>query len=59
MMNLWSWENGYDYYLTIDRRDNYQGYSPANCRWITNREQQFNKRKHQDAGIGAVGSKTP
>lgn len=40
----WSIENGYNDDLTIDRIDNEKGYSPQNCRWITNSEQQLNKR---------------
>ena len=39
----WSMENGYNDDLTIDRIDNEKGYSPENCRWITNAEQQLNK----------------
>ena len=31
---------------TIDRIDNNKGYTPDNCRWITNGEQQFNKRNN-------------
>lgn len=34
------WELG----LTIDRRNNDKGYCKKNCRWITNKEQQMNKR---------------
>jgi len=31
--------------LTIDRRDNDKGYSPDNCRWITQTQQLQNKRR--------------
>lgn len=46
----WAIENGYDEnapfgQCTIDRIDNEKGYSPDNCRWITNEEQQKNKRR--------------
>ena len=40
----WSMDNGYREDLTIDRIDNQKGYSPDNCRWITNLEQQNNKK---------------
>lgn len=40
----WSMQNGYCDDLTIDRIDNEKGYFPENCRWITNAEQQLNKR---------------
>lgn len=39
----WSIENGYQDNLTIDRIDVNGNYEPSNCRWITNKEQQFNK----------------
>lgn len=42
----WAMENGYQENLTIDRIDNSKGYSPDNCRWITNKEQQRNKRNN-------------
>lgn len=32
--------------LTLDRRDNAQGYSPANCHWITPMQQARNKRNN-------------
>lgn len=44
----WSYEHGYSKDLTIDRIDNYKGYSPDNCRWVTRADNNRNKRKHQD-----------
>lgn len=40
----WAKENGYQDNLTIDRKDNSKGYSPDNCRWLTIKEQNRNKR---------------
>lgn len=40
----WSFANGYNDSLTLDRIDNNKGYSPDNCRWIIIAEQQKNKR---------------
>ena len=39
----WAMANGYSDDLTIDRIDNSLGYSPDNCRWISNDDQQKNK----------------
>jgi hypothetical protein len=40
----WAINNGYRDDLTIDRIDVNGNYEPSNCRWITNKEQQRNKR---------------
>ena len=40
----WALENGYKDNLTIDRIDVNGNYEPKNCRWISNYEQQRNKR---------------
>ena len=45
----WALQNGYSDNLTIDRINNDLGYEPNNCRWITNLEQQRNKRKKSAA----------
>lgn len=42
----WAMANGYADNLTLDRIDNTKGYSPDNCRWLTMRDQQRNKRNN-------------
>lgn len=42
----WSMKNGYADNLTIDRKDNDNGYSPDNCRWVTQEIQARNKRSN-------------
>lgn len=42
----WSYENGYSDNLTIDRIENEKGYSPENCRWITQKNNCRNKRNN-------------
>lgn len=43
----WSMANGYSDNLSIDRIDNDKGYSPDNCRWVTIKKQQNNKRSNR------------
>lgn len=38
----WSYANGYEENLTIDRIDNDKGYTPDNCRWATMKVQRNN-----------------
>ena len=42
---IWALQNGYREDLSIDRIDVNGNYEPSNCRWITMREQQSNKRE--------------
>lgn len=42
----WAISNGYNDNLSIDRVDNSKGYSPDNCRWVTSKEQNRNKRSN-------------
>lgn len=51
----WSMANGYSDELTIDRRENDKGYSPNNCRWITQMEQCRNRGKYKNNSSGATG----
>lgn len=39
----WAYSNGYNDTLTIDRIDPRGDYSPQNCRWLTQKEQQSNR----------------
>lgn len=40
----WSFSNGYSDKLQIDRINPDDGYSPRNCRWVTPKENQANRR---------------
>jgi hypothetical protein len=42
----WSLANGYKEHLTIDRIDVYGNYEPSNCKWVTQKEQNRNKRNN-------------
>jgi hypothetical protein len=42
----WAISQGYKDGLSIDRRENDKGYSPDNCRWVTVKEQNNNKRNN-------------
>lgn len=43
----WAMNNGYKEGLTIDRIDSDKDYCPENCRWMTYKEQQNNKRNNR------------
>lgn len=43
----WALNNGYKNNLTIDRIDVNGNYEPSNCRWVTNKIQQNNKRSNK------------
>lgn len=42
----WSLENGWAKGLEIDRIDNNSGYSPGNCRWVTDKQNAQNTRRN-------------
>ncbi len=50
----WASSNGYKNGLTIDRIDNNKGYSPDNCRFVTQKENSRNTRKNRFIEINGV-----
>jgi hypothetical protein len=50
----WATKNGYYDTLEIDRIDNNGNYEPSNCRWVTSRENQLNKRNNRLITINGV-----
>lgn len=56
---LWALDNGYDHGLSIDRIDNNLGYSPQNCRWVTNLVQARNKRNNHIMTMGGESLSLP
>jgi hypothetical protein len=43
----WAIKNGYRKGLTIDRTNNNKGYSEANCRWVSQKENCWNKSNNR------------
>lgn len=50
----WALTNGYQDHLTLDRIDNDGNYEPLNCRWVTQREQNANRRLKSNTGVVGV-----
>lgn len=50
----WAEQSGYRQGLQIDRMDNSRGYSPANCRWCTAKENCRNTRRNVHLTIGGT-----
>lgn len=44
---VWALSHGYKDGMTLDRICNHRGYSPGNCRWITGRQQSYNRKTNR------------
>lgn len=54
LFQSWALSNGYQSDLTIDRIDSDKGYNPDNCRWVSYKTQN-NNRKHYNLEISYNG----
>lgn len=54
----WALANGYSDKLELDRIDNYKGYQPDNCRWVTHLVNMRNRRKSTTAPTLSSGTPT-
>lgn len=43
----WSFENGFEEHLSLDRIDTNGNYEPSNCRWVDYKKQANNKRNNR------------
>ena len=50
----WALANGYEDHLTLDRIDPNGNYEPSNCRWVTVREQSYNRRSKSNTSVVGV-----
>ena len=50
----WAFSNGYSETLTLDRKNVNEGYSPENCRWATQKEQQNNRSNNRIIELNGV-----
>ena len=50
----WALKNGYKDGLTLERINVYGNYEPTNCKWITMKEQAYNKRNKSHLIIDGV-----
>lgn len=48
----WAMQSGYRNDLTLDRANNHSGYWPGNCRWISRKQQAYNRSTNTRYYIG-------